>query len=104
MDGLTIQQLVCFHAVVTEGGFERAAQKLGRTHPTVFTAVKNLEAQLGISLFDREGYRVTLTKAGRSFHARTRVFLGELGNLRNHAAQLAMGEESVLRVVLGDLS
>ena len=103
IDGLTIQQLVCFDAVVVEGSFQAAADKLRRTHPTVFTAVKNLEAQLGLTLFDRAGYRVTLTEAGRSFHQRTRVFLDELGLLRNHAAQLAMGEESELTIVIGDL-
>ena len=89
MDGLTIHQLLCFDAVVAEGSFQAAADRLHRTHPSVFTAVKNLEAQLGLTLFDRAGYRVTLTEAGRSFHQRTRVFLGELGVLRNHAAQLA---------------
>jgi DNA-binding transcriptional LysR family regulator len=46
---------------------------------------------------------VALTEAGRSFHERTRVFLQELQTLRNHASQLAMGEESELRVVIGDL-
>jgi DNA-binding transcriptional LysR family regulator len=104
MDGLTIHQLQCFDAVVVEGSFQAAADKLNRTHPSVFTAVKNLEAQLGLALFNRDGYRVTLTDAGRSFHRRTRVFLDELGALRNHAAQLAMGEESELAVVIGDVS
>jgi DNA-binding transcriptional LysR family regulator len=104
MDGLTIHQLLCFDAVVVEGSFQAAAEKLHRTHPSVFTAVKNLEAQVGLTLFDRAGYRVTLTEAGRSFHQRTRVFLAELGALRSHAAQLAMGEESELSVVIGDLS
>jgi DNA-binding transcriptional LysR family regulator len=104
MDGLTIHQLLCFDAVVVEGSFQAAADRLHRTHPSVFTAVKNLEAQVGLTLFDRAGYRVTLTEAGRSFHQRTRVFLAELGALRSHAAQLAMGEESELSVVIGDLS
>src|SRR5579883_3568292 len=103
MDGLTIQQLVCFDAVVLEGSFQAAADKLRRTHPTVFTAVKNLEAQLGLALLDRSGYRVVLTEAGRSFHARTRVFLDELRALKTHARQLAMGEEDELRIVVGDL-
>src|SRR5579864_8559320 len=103
MDGLTIQQLTCFDAVVTEGGFQAAAEKLRRAHPTVFAAVRNLETQLGLRLFDREGYRVRLTEAGRSFHQRARVFLAELGLLRTHATQLAMGEESALSVVIGDL-
>ena len=99
----TIHQLLCFDAVVSEGSFQAAAAKLHRTHPTVFAAVKNLEAQLGLTLLDRSGYRVALTDAGRSFHERTRVFLRELGALRHHVEQLAMGEESELRVVIGDL-
>jgi len=103
MNSLTIQQLQCFDAVATEGSFQAAAAKLHRTHPTVFAAVKNLEAQLKMELLNRDGYRVALTDAGRSFHARTRIFLAELGLLHNHAAQLAMGEESELRVVIGDL-
>src|SRR5882762_2921321 len=103
MNGLTLHQLLCFDAVVTEGSFQTAAEKLLRSQPTISTSVKNLEAQLQLTLLDRSGYRVTLTEAGRSFHERTRVLLRELQNLRNHAAQLAMGEESELRVVIGDL-
>jgi DNA-binding transcriptional LysR family regulator len=52
---------------------------------------------------DRAGYRVELTEMGRSFHRRARAFLQELDGLCVHAAQLAMGEESELRVVIGDL-
>jgi DNA-binding transcriptional LysR family regulator len=103
MDGLTLNQLLCFEAVVTEGGFQAAAEKLLRSQPTVSSAVKNLETQLRLSLLDRSGYRVVLTEAGRSFYERTRVFLHELRALKTHATQLAMGEESELHVVIGDL-
>jgi DNA-binding transcriptional LysR family regulator len=103
-DGLTLHQLVCFEAVVSEGSFQAAAEKLLRSQPSVSSSVKNLESQLQLSLLDRTGYRVTLTEAGRSFYERTRVFLQEAKQLRDHATQLAMGEESELRVVIGDLS
>jgi DNA-binding transcriptional LysR family regulator len=104
MDKFSLHHLQCFDAVVTEGSFQAAAAKLHRTHPSVFAAVKNLEAQLGLRLFERSGYRVSLTDAGRSLHAKTRLLLGEAAALRGHAAQLAAGEESELRVVIGDLS
>jgi DNA-binding transcriptional LysR family regulator len=100
---ITIHQLLCLDAVVTEGGFQAAAEKLRRAQPSVSQAVKKLEEQLGLNLLDRSGYRVSLTEAGRSFHQRARVMLHELGALKAHAAQLAMGEESELRVVIGDL-
>ena len=103
MSGLTLQQLQSFDAVVSEGGFGAAAAKLGRTHPIVFAAVRNLENQVGLALLDRSGYRVALTEAGRAFHEKTRAFLGELGALERCAAQLAMGAESELSVVIGDL-
>jgi DNA-binding transcriptional LysR family regulator len=103
IDGLTLHQLLCFEAVVTEGSFQAAADKLLRSQPTVSSSVKNLETQLRLSLLDRSGYRVALTDAGQSFYERTRVFLHELQRLRDHAAQLAMGEESELRIVIGDL-
>jgi DNA-binding transcriptional LysR family regulator len=103
MSALTLQQLQCFDAVVREGGFQGAAARLGRTHPTVFAAVKNLEAQLGVTLLDRSGYRVALTDVGRSFHEKAGSLLRELQALERHAAQLGMGEEHELRVVIGDL-
>ncbi len=104
IDGLTLHQLVCFEAVVTEGSFQAAAEKLLRSQPTVSSSVKNLETQLQLGLLDRSGYRVALTEAGRSFYERTRVFLHDVKRLRDHAAQLAMGEESELSVVIGDVS
>src|ERR1700730_4031989 len=103
MMDVTIHQLQCFDAVVTEGSFQAAAEMMRRAQPSVSLAVKNLEAQLGLSLLDRSGYRVSLTEAGRSFHGHARVFLHELRALKTHATQLAMGEESELRVVIGDL-
>jgi DNA-binding transcriptional LysR family regulator len=103
MVDITVHQLLCFDAVVTEGGFQAAAEKLRRAQPSVSSAIKNLESQLGLSLLDRSGYRVSLTEVGRSFHERMQVFLAELRALKNHAMQLAMGEESDLRVVIGDL-
>ena len=64
--GITIHQLQCFDAVVTEGSFQAAAERLLRSQPTVSTSVRNLEAQLGLSLLDRSGYRVVMTDAGRA--------------------------------------
>src|ERR1700730_5069603 len=74
----TLHQLVCFDAVVTEGSFQAAAEKIGRAQPSVSAAVKNLESQVGLVLLDRSGYCVC-------------------------AAHAAMGAESELRVVIGDL-
>ncbi|WP_266170131.1 LysR family transcriptional regulator [Dyella subtropica] len=103
MTEFTLHDLQCFDAVVRAGGFQAAAAALHRSHPAVFAAVAKLERQLGLSLLDRSGYRVRLTADGRSFHHRAQSLLREVEGLRTHAAQLVMGEESELQVVIGDL-
>lgn len=102
MSEFTLHDLQCFDAVARTGGFQAAAATLHRSHPAVFAAVAKLERQLGLALLDRSGYRVSLTAAGQSFHARAQPLLRELGALRAHAEQLAMGEETELRIVVGD--
>ncbi|MBV8659973.1 MAG: LysR family transcriptional regulator [Burkholderiales bacterium] len=103
MNNLTLHQLRCFDAVVTFGSFQAAADQLFRSQPTVFAAVKSLEAQIGVNLLDRSNYRVNVTEAGRAFHIRARTLLHEYAKLERHATQLSMGVESELRVVIGDL-
>ncbi|MCO1655724.1 LysR family transcriptional regulator [Pseudonocardia humida] len=103
MSDFTLHELHCFDAVVGEGGFQAAAERLHRSHPSVFAAVAKLERQLGLSLLDRSGYRVRPTEAGLAFHRKVRFLLHEAEDLRTYATQLAMGEEAELRVVLGDL-
>lgn len=103
MTGYTLHDLQCFDAVVKSGSFQAAAAALHRSHPSVFAAVRKLERQLGFALLDRSGYRVCLTAAGSAFHRRLQGLLHEVEALQTHAAQLAMGEESDLRIVLGDL-
>jgi len=104
MNGLTLAQLRSIDAVVSEGSPQAAALRLGRTHPTLHTAIINVERQIGFPLFDRTGYRMVLTPAGEAFLARARRVLTEMADLQVYAAQLAAGEESELRVVIGDLS
>lgn len=103
MTPFTLHDLRCFDAVVREGGFQPAATALHRSHPAVFAAVTRLERQLGIALLERGGYRVALTAAGHSFHDRAQALLREFDGLQAHASQLAMGEETELHVVVGDL-
>jgi DNA-binding transcriptional LysR family regulator len=103
MSAFTLHDLQCFDAVVRAGGFQAAAAQLHRSHPAVFAAVARLEGQLRLKLLDRSGYRVQPTDAGRSLHRKAQPLLREMQNLRTHATQLAMGQESELRVVIGDL-
>jgi DNA-binding transcriptional LysR family regulator len=103
MEKFTLQELVCFDAVITEGGFQAAATKLNRTHSAVFAAVAKLERQTGLQLLDRGGYRIGLTEAGRSFHKSAERVLKEASSLTALTVQLAGGTETQLHVCIGDL-
>jgi len=98
----TLLELVAFDAVVVEGSYQAAARRLRRTHPTIHAAIKNLERQLDVVLFDRTAYRATLTDSGRAFHAKVVLFLGEARALDEFSEQLRSGQETDLTIVIGD--
>lgn len=99
----TLLQLECFLALVAEGSFAAAAQRLNKSHPAVFAAVKSLEDGLAMSLLDRSGYRVTLSPAGERFHAEALRVVDAHADLARYADQLRSGAEPALRIVIGDL-
>ena len=53
-----------FNTVVRAGGITRAAEKLHRVQSNVTTRIRQLEQDLGVPLFIREGKRLHLTPAG----------------------------------------
>jgi DNA-binding transcriptional LysR family regulator len=61
---LDINQLEVLIAVAEERGFSRAADRLFRTQPAVSQAIRRLENEIGVPLFDRSSKDGTLTDAG----------------------------------------
>ena len=62
---MDIRALNIFIEVAELGSFTKAGDKLGYSQPTVSFQIKQLEKELGVSLFDRIGHTVSLTDAGR---------------------------------------
>jgi LysR family glycine cleavage system transcriptional activator len=67
-----------FEAAARLESFSRAADELHLTHGAVSHQVRALEEHLGTALFTRQGKRVVLTAAGRSFAERVRGALDEI--------------------------
>jgi LysR family transcriptional regulator, transcriptional activator of the cysJI operon len=59
-------RLKVFRIVAKHLNFSRAAEELLLTQPAVTQQIKALESELGASLFDRTGGRISLTAAGRT--------------------------------------
>lgn len=62
---MDIRALNIFMEVAELGSFTKAGDKLGYSQPTISFQIKQLEKELGVSLFDRIGHTVSLTEAGR---------------------------------------
>ncbi|MCI4664108.1 MAG: LysR substrate-binding domain-containing protein [Neomegalonema sp.] len=65
LDSSNLADLWFFRAAATHESFSKAAAELHITQGAVSQRIRNLEARLGVVLFERVGRRVLLTNAGR---------------------------------------
>ena len=77
-DPLEIRHLRYFLAVAQAGSFSRAADRLGISQPSVSQQMRDLEAGLRVSLFQRRGKRILLTSTGLIFQEHARAILRQL--------------------------
>ena len=97
----TLDQLRIFIAVVEHGSFGGAAKALGRAVSAVSYGIAQLEAQLGHSLFDREGSRrPVLTPAGEGLLVEARQAADAVDALLAKARSLHAGQEPSLTLVV----
>lgn len=97
----TFDQLRVFLAVVETGSFAGASRQLGRATSVISYGIANLEAQLGISLFDRESTKKPqLTAAGRGVLVEARAISADIGRLRAKVKGLSLGLEPELHLVI----
>jgi LysR family cyn operon transcriptional activator len=77
---LEIRHLRYFLAVAEAGSFSRAADRLGISQPSVSQQMRDLEAGLRVSLFQRRGKRILLTPRGLIFQEHAHAILRQLAN------------------------
>nr|WP_176592560.1 LysR family transcriptional regulator [Sphingobium sp. EM0848] len=100
----TLDQLKVLLTVVDVGSFAGAARRLNRATSVISYSIANLEAQLGLTLFDRETTRKPqLTEAGRMVLAEARAVTNGIDNLRAKSKGMLQGLESELHIVLDTL-
>jgi DNA-binding transcriptional LysR family regulator len=100
LDGVSLDQLRAFIAAVNEGSFSAGARRLHRTQSAVSELVSNLEAQLGVVLFDRSERYPKLTPAGVLLVADARSVVANVGLLKARAKGISGGLESELSAVV----
>jgi DNA-binding transcriptional LysR family regulator len=96
----TLDQLAVLSAIHRCGTFARAAEDLNRVPSAVSHAVRTLEEQLGVQLFDRSGHRAVLTSAGRRLLEASEEVLSASQLLDRLADQIRTGWEPELQIVV----
>lgn len=76
---MNLLALADFNLVARHGGFGRAARVADRPKATLSRRVADLEASLGVRLFERGSHALKLTQEGRALFERTESLLTELG-------------------------
>jgi DNA-binding transcriptional LysR family regulator len=100
LEGVTLDQLRTFIAAADEGSFSAAGRKLRRAQSVVSQTLANLEAQLGIKLFDRSERYPKLTEEGRSLLPDARSVADNIDEFKARARAMREGLEPELAVAM----
>jgi LysR family cyn operon transcriptional activator len=95
---MNLRHLRTFVCVAEAGGFSRALNRLHLSQPAASRQIHGLEAELGVSLFDRIGRGMRLTAEGEDLLRQSRTVLAEADALGQRARALKGGHSGVLRV------
>lgn len=98
VDAISIRQLRSFAAVAHYKGFSVAANALNQSQPSITQHVKQLEAHLGIMLFDRRPRSVDLTHQGSLFLETVKRLLRDFDIMVEDARTLAEHRRGTARI------
>ncbi|MFG3056802.1 LysR family transcriptional regulator [Kitasatospora sp. NPDC048239] len=95
---MELRQLHYLIAIADEGNLGRAAARLYVSQPSLSYALRNLESELGLRLFDRHSGGVSATAAGLDVVAEARRTVVQAERITAAADRHRRGESGVLRV------
>lgn len=96
---MELRHLRYFVAVAEERHFGRAAERLHMAQPPLSQQIRQLEAELGLTLLSRTTRRVDLTPAGAAYLERVREILSAVDAAGDEAGRIASGRTG--RLIIG---
>lgn len=95
---MDFRHLQTFKAIVDEGSFAGAAERLQYAQSTVTLQVQQLETELGVELFDRQKKKIQLTGAGRNLLTHANHVINQMEALQQSMRELLSGETGHIRL------
>ncbi|YCO01213.1 LysR family transcriptional regulator [Vibrio sp. VNB-15] len=84
------------------GSFSAAARKQGKAQSWISNAISDLEIDLAVELFSRDGYKPKLTIEGENLLGYAKSLLAAESNFLRHAEHLSQGIEDKVVVAIDD--
>jgi len=100
---ISLEGLQVLDAIDRRGSIAAASTELHRVPSTISYAVAKLEEDLGVTLFERAGPRISLTPAGRELLKEGRYLLKAAQDLEHRVRRVASGWETQLTIGLESL-
>lgn len=101
---ISFEQVLVFHKIVQTGSFKSAAAELHKTQPAISLAIKKLEEEMEVDLFDRSGYRPELTAHGKAFFEKSFKVLQGMNELDNLSNSFRKVEEPEIAIAVDGIS
>lgn len=93
-----------FIAVAEELHFRRAAEQLGIAQPALSRAIRYLEKDLGVDLFDRSNRSVAITTAGQTFLEGCLTVVNSVEHVVENTRRVNQGQIGALRIGYTDMA
>ena len=97
---ITIRQMKVFREVALQKSFTQASKVLFLTQPAVSMQIKQLEASVGASLFEKQGRQIYLTDAGKEIHLLSDSILQQISESEQNIKQIVSGHRGKLRLAV----
>lgn len=101
---MTLKQIIVFQEAVQSEISKMAALKLNKTQPAISLAIKKLEEELDVELFDRRTYRPRLTDYGSSLLVKSLTVLENFKELQNLKNSFISHHEPEIRIAVDGIS
>jgi LysR family nitrogen assimilation transcriptional regulator len=85
---MDVRQAQCFVALIEEGSFTKAAQRVFATQPGISLMISGMEKDFGVRLVERHARGVTPTHAGERLYARSLEILRAVEKAKGEMAEL----------------
>ncbi len=95
---MTLNQMIYFQKIAETGNMGRAAEALHISQPSLSISISNLEKELNLHLFHRNGHRIELSPEGKQLLVHVNRILSEVQEAQLHMQSLSSDRSTHIRI------